>query len=243
MRISAENMHYRELNERIHAAVGDGAAQITLDNVCGQRYIGAGLDEGVSIFINGVPGNDMGAFMNGARITVNGNGQDGVGNTMNSGKIVIRGDVGDILGYSMRGGTLFVGGSASYRAGIHMKAYGDRVPRVVIGGGAGDYLGEYMAGGVLVVLGMDGQAGPAVGEWLGTGMHGGVMYLRCRPEPYQLGAEVGVAELDESDWALLGGVLEEYYRELRIEAPGFGPGDFVKVYPRTARPYGTLYAY
>jgi hypothetical protein len=69
------------------------------------------------------------------------------------------------------------------------------------------------------------------------------MYLRCRPEDYQLGAEVGLAELDESDGALLGGLLSEYYHDMDVEDPGFGPADFVKVYPRTARPYGTLYAY
>mgnify|MGYP002508363490 CR=1 FL=1 len=44
--------------------------------------------------------------------------------------------------------------NAGYRAGIHMKAYKDKVPVMVIGGTAGSFLGEYQAGGVIVVLGL-----------------------------------------------------------------------------------------
>ncbi len=243
MRIDADNLPYRELNERIHAALADGSAEIILDNVRGQRYIGVALQAGAHITINGVPGNDLAAFMNGAQIVVNGNVQDGVGNTMNAGKVVVHGDAGDILGYSMRGGTIFVRGSVGYRAGIHMKAYEGRQPTVVVGGRAGDYLGEYMAGGTLVVLGLHSSDRPTVGEWIGTGMHGGVMYLRCELEPYQVGAEVGLDELDGDDWRRLEGILNQYCRELDLTGVRFCPEDFVKLYPRTARPYGTLYAY
>ena len=94
MRIDANGVHYRDLNDRIHAAIEGGERRFTLDNVRGQRYIGAGLNNGVHITINGVPGNDLGAFMNGAAVTVHGNGQDGVGITMNAGKVVIHGDAG-----------------------------------------------------------------------------------------------------------------------------------------------------
>ncbi|MFO7957026.1 MAG: hypothetical protein R6X33_07975 [Candidatus Brocadiia bacterium] len=243
MRIDAENTHYRELNEQIRAAVQDGATEIVLDKVRGQRYIGAGLGNGVHITVNGVPGNDLGAFMDGAEISVNGNGQDGVANTMNAGRIVIHGGAGDILGYSMRGGQVFVRGDVGYRAGIHMKAYEDRFPILVVGGRAGDYLGEYMAGGVLVVLGMEREGDSYVGEWVGTGMHGGVMYLRGQIEEWRTGAEVGIAELDDADWRQLSDILTDYCTALRIENPGYARKEFHKVYPQTARPYGTLYAY
>ena len=86
MRIDANGIHYRELNERIHGALQHGERAFDLDNIRGQRSIGAGLNNGARITIHGVPGNDLGAFMNGAILTVNGNGQDGVGNTMNAGK-------------------------------------------------------------------------------------------------------------------------------------------------------------
>lgn len=243
MRINAEGIHYRQLNEQIHVALAGGTEGITLDHVRGERYLGVGLGRGVRLTINGVPGNDLGAFMNGAEIIVNGNAQDGVGNTMNAGKIVIQGDAGDILGYSQRGGQIFVQGSVGYRAGIHMKAYQDRFPVVVIGQTAKDYLGEYMAGGVLAVLNLDSNDSSPVGEYVGTGMHGGIIYLRGWVEPYQLGREVGTDRLDDSDWPALNEILGEYCQDFDLNPSDFCRDDFVKLTPRSSRPYGRLYAY
>lgn len=45
------------------------------------------MDPGVLIEIEGVPGEDLAAFMDGPRIIVHNNAQDGVGNTMNSGQV------------------------------------------------------------------------------------------------------------------------------------------------------------
>ena len=73
--------------------------------------------------IHGIPGNALGAYLNGAEIKVFGNAQDAVGDTMNAGTILIHGSIGDTAGYAMRGGKIYVRGSAGYRAGIHMKEY------------------------------------------------------------------------------------------------------------------------
>lgn len=134
----------RYLRQQLH----EGATEVLLKNVLGQRFIGAGLNKkGVRIFIEGIPGNDLGAFMDGPCLFVYGNAQDCVANTMSAGEVVIYGDAGDVTGYSMRGGRVFVKGDVGYRVGIHMKAWGDRMPVIVIGGKASDFLGEYMAGG------------------------------------------------------------------------------------------------
>ena len=134
-----------------HQAINDSLRDVqedcTLINCCGQRFIAAGMSD-KNITINGVPGNALGAYLNGASITVNANAQDAVGDTMNEGKIVIHGNIGDAAGYAMRGGRIFVKGNAGYRAGIHMKQYKDKVPVLVIGGRTGSFLGEYQAGGV-----------------------------------------------------------------------------------------------
>jgi len=243
MNIDARGIHFRELNARIRQAAANGETRIVLDNVQGQRYIGTGLGDGLDITVNGVPGNDLGAFMNGAQITVHGNAQDGVANTMNAGRIVIHGDAGDILGHSMRGGKVFVRGGVGYRTGIHMKAYRERFPVLVIGGTSGDYLGEYMAGGVLIVLGLDGPDASPVGEYVGTGMHGGAICVRGKVEPHQLGREVGPGELQESDWTFVAAVLEDFRKTLNVNGHEFRREDFVKLTPRSSRPYGTLYAY
>jgi len=62
--IDAKGIHYRQLNEQIHNAIEQGEKEIILKNVNGQRYIGAGLSgKDIKITIQGVPGNDLAAFM------------------------------------------------------------------------------------------------------------------------------------------------------------------------------------
>ena len=78
----------------------------------------------------------------------------------------------------MRGGSIYVKGNAGYRAGIHMKAYKDKVPVIVIGGCTGSFLGEYQAGGLIIVLGLDKGSRPIVSNFPCTGMHGGKLFLR-----------------------------------------------------------------
>ncbi len=243
MRIDASGLHYRELNQMIHEAVNDGEFELFLDNVLGHRYIGTGLKSGVRIEISGTPGNDLAAFMDGAEIIVNSNAQDGTGNTMNAGSIAISGDAGDILGHSMRGGAIFVEGLVGYRCGIHCKAYRERLPVIVVGTTAGDYLGEYMGGGVIVVLNRENADRSPVGRYCGTGMHGGMMFVRGEIEEYQLGAEVAVEEVTGQDAEMLEAIILDYCATFDIDPARFSTEDFVKLYPWSSRPYGNLYAY
>lgn len=244
MRIDANGMHYRKLNELIHSAVKSGEKEMIIDNVNGQRYISDGLASDVTIRINGVPGNDLAAFMDGPTIIVGNNAQDGVGNTMNSGKVVINGDAGDIVGYSMRGGEIYVRGSVGYRAGIHMKAYKNLYPVIVVGGRARDFLGEYMAGGLLVVLGLgDSQKGPLVGSYVGTGMHGGEMYIRGALKKYQLGKEVKIEKPSEEDYCRIMRPLEEFCSQFSFSLKEIMEEKFTKLIPFSHRPYGQVYAY
>ena len=104
--------------------------------------------------IDGVPGNDLGVFMNGPEIEVFGNAEDHTGNTMESGRIIIHGNAWDVTGLAARGGEIFVRGNGGYRIGIHMKEYGDQHPTIIYGGQVRQFFGEYMAGGILIALGM-----------------------------------------------------------------------------------------
>jgi glutamate synthase domain-containing protein 3 len=243
--VDARGMYYRDLNARLHELAADGACKrITVRNVCGQRYIGTSLRRKVHLELLGTPGNDLGAFMDGPTIVVHGNAQDAPGNTLNSGEIVVHGRAGDIAGYSMRGGMILVRDDVGYRAGIHMKAYGDRQPMLVIGGTAQPFLGEYMAGGVVLVLGLtlaEGEAHRA--DHIGTGMHGGVIYLRGRVEPWQLGREVGVAELESADRRQVRALVRRYTAHFGGDPKSLLAGPFIKLYPLHLRPYGDLYAY
>jgi glutamate synthase domain-containing protein 3 len=242
--IDANGVYYRELNARLRDIVTNGTKKIELRNVHGQRYIGTDLDKPVEIEIFGTPGNDLGAFMNGPRIIVHGNAQDGCGNTMNEGEIIVHGHAGDTVGLSARGGKIFIREDVGYRAGIHMKEYKDKKPVIVIGGTAQDFLGEYMAGGVMVLLGLQLREGqPHRARFVGTGMHGGVIYVRGNFSDYQLGKEVGVADLEEKDRITLRQYITEFAAAFGYNADDILKHRFVKLYPRWLRPYGRLYAY
>src|SRR3990172_9027528 len=230
--IDAAGMHYKVLNAKLREAVAAGIQRIDLINVYGQRYIGTDLNKPVEIHIYGVPGNDLGSFMDGPHIVVHGNAQDGCGNTMNSGTIIIHGLAGDITGLSARGGKVFVRDDVGYRAGIHMKEFGDKRPALVIGGTAQDFLGEYMAGGVLVLLGLTLEnGGRHRASFIGTGMHGGAIYLRGTVEEHQLGKEVGVAEPDEDERQLLVGLVREYCGYFDVDPEEVLARPFLKLFP------------
>lgn len=243
--IDAKGLYYRELNEKVRDAILNlKCKEVQLDNVNGQRYIGAGIVSNATITINGVPGNDLGVFMNGLTIRVNDNTQDAVGNTMNKGKIVVNGHSSDVIGYGMRGGKIFIKGDVGYRVGIHMKEYKETIPYIICGGRAGDFLGEYMAGGVLAVLGLDEDDPRSLtGDYLGTGMHGGIIYIRGKVDERNFGKEVGIVELTEKDIDCLGKILKEYAEELNLSFDEIMSKPFTKIAPTSHRPYGKLYSY
>jgi glutamate synthase domain-containing protein 3 len=243
-KIDANGILYRELNAQLNELASNGVRKVKLNNVYGQRYIGTNLNKPVEIEIFGTPGNDLGAFMDGSKITVYGNAQDGCGNTMNNGKIIIHGHAGDTIGLSARGGKIFVKEDVGYRTGIHMKEYGEKKPMVVIGGTAQDFFGEYMAGGILILLGLnlsEGQQHKA--NFIGTGMHGGVIYLRGSVESYQLGKEVGVSELEKEDRQILKKLVNEFASYFGYNAEEILKHKFIKLFPLWLRPYGKIYAH
>jgi len=242
--IDAKDILYRELNAKLRQVVSNGTQKIELRNVYGQRYIGTDLDKPVEIEIFGTPGNDLGAFMDSPRIVVHGNAQDGCGNTMNNGEIIIHGHAGDILGLSARGGKIFVREDVGYRAGIHMKEYQDKKPIVVIGGTAQDFLGEYMAGGIMILLGLNFKEGERHNtNFIGTGMHGGVIYMRGEVQEFQLGKEIGVTELNEDDYLVLKKLVGEFASYFNYNTEEILKHKFIKLFPLYLRPYGRLYAY
>jgi len=249
--IDATGLLTKQLSDRMRACMLDCHHKLLVKNVCGQRYIGTrlykagdGAGKKMEIEIVGTPGNDLAAFMTGHKIRVHGNVQDGVGNTMDDGEIVVEGRAGDVLGMSMRGGKIFIRDNVGYRTALHMKEYLDKKPVLVIGGTSQDFLGEYMAGGIVILLGLGGK--PHLANFIGTGMHGGVIFLRGRVEQTQIGGQVDVSAPDEEDMKLLDRLVGEFvdnFPELGVTKEELLKGEFMKLAPRSKRPYGKLYAY
>ncbi len=250
-KIDARELNHKELNDLIRLCVEKGAEKIILKNVCGQRYIGTRLffpDKKVEIEIFGTPGNDLGMFMNGHKIVVHGNAQDGVGNTMNEGEIIVEGRAGDVVAMSMRGGRVFIRDDVGYRTAIHMKEYKDKVPVLVVGGTSQDFLGEYMAGGIVVLLGLN--RGKHLANYIGTGMHGGRIYVRGKLEKYQLGKEVGIVEMEEEDYKKLESLVKDfliYFKgkglDEKLDVDEILGEKITKLIPVSKRPYGRIYTY
>ncbi len=241
--IDSKDVRYPELNERINEAVRKGAKDIKLVNVNGQRYIADGLVGDINIEINGIPGDDLGSFMHGPKIVVHGSAQDGTGNTMNSGEIIIHGDARDITGHSMRGGKIYVNGDVGYRVGIHMKEYEGNYPVVIAAGNAGDFLGEYMAGGRVVILGMkEGvEESEIVGDWVATGIHGGIIYVRGEVEEDRLGIGAKIMEYTKEDKEALRGMLKGFCEVFGYDLEEILEGEFTKITPISHRPFGKMY--
>ncbi|MGC8501571.1 hypothetical protein [Desulfurella sp.] len=241
-RINAYNVKYNVLNHQIRQAVLEGNDKIVLDSVFGQYYIGCGIAKPVEIVINGVPGNDLGAFMEGPIIIVNEDAQDGIGNTMSSGEIIIHGNAGDVLGYSMRGGSIFVKGNVGYRACIHMKAYKEDIsPTVVIGGCAGAFMGEYMAGGTLILLGLNRDKKRLTGNYVGTGMHGGSIFVREGLDENLCSQEVLIGKPDDKDMQKILTNVKKFCDIFGFDCDKIIKDEFIKITPKSKRPYGNLY--
>ncbi|MEM0448801.1 MAG: hypothetical protein QW520_03150 [Methanomassiliicoccales archaeon] len=230
-------MHYKTLNELIRREIEAGTKHIILQGVMGQRYIASTVkNKDLYIEIHGTPGNNLGAFLDGATIEVFGNAQDMTGNTMNSGRIIIHGNAWDVTGLAARGGSILIKGHTGYRVGIHMKEYQGIRPCIVIGETAKDYLGEYMAGGVIVVLNFSGKAHSPVGQQIGAGIHGGKIFVRGRVEEHQLGPGANLSSLKEDDIPELFSYIEQFEKAFHLDAPKDWE-EYVKITPTSSRPF------
>ena len=236
MRINATGKYYTDLNHEVKKTQD---TEVVIDHCLGQRYIGTGVN-GKNIIIHGTPGNALGAYLKGTDLTVFGNVQDAVGDTMDSGKIIVHGSGGDTVGYGMRGGAIYIKGHAGYRVGIHMKAYQDHQPVIVVGGSTGSFLGEYQAGGTIIVLGLDRKKGMPTGSYLGTGMHGGEMYIRSCEMP-RATDQVTVTPCTKEDLEKITDKLEYFCTNFDVSMEEILSRPFWKLVPSAYNPYNSLY--
>ena len=236
MVLDVKDLQYNEINEQLRA----GSDDIQITGCCGQRFIAAGFSD-KKIDISGIPGNALGAYLNGATINVNGNAQDAVGDTMNAGKIIIHGSIGDAAGYAMRGGEIYVQGDAGYRAGIHMKEYKEKRPVIVIGGKCGSFLGEYQAGGIIIVLGLSDDEREIVSNFPCTGMHGGVLYLRSDAKNIDFPSNVSATEASAEDLDAVKGYITEFCGLFGYNTDEILNATFTKVVPDSKNPYKQMY--
>jgi glutamate synthase domain-containing protein 3 len=103
-----------------------------------------------------------------------------------------------------------------------------------------------MAGGLVIVLGLKGKGRGKVkfnARHIGTGMHGGTIFLRGEVEDHQLGKEAAAVPATDEDKEFIRPFVEEYAGYFGANAAEIMGSDFLKVYARSHRPFGGLYAY
>ena len=238
MEIKAGNLHFQLVNKQLK---NTSDRDILIRDCLGQRYIGSGIAN-KNIIIQGTPGNALGAYLSNSTITVYGNVQDATGDTMDNGEIIIHGNCGDTTGYGMRGGKIFVKDNAGYRVGIHMKEYKEHKPTVIIGGKVGDFLGEYQAGGTIIVLGLNCQENEIpVGDFCGTGMHGGAIYIRTTKLPDDLPKQVSASIATQEDLEAIDNYLDEFCNHFGTSKIDILNTCFYKLTPNSKNPYKQLY--
>ena len=241
--IDARNLHYTPLNQQIRKAVADGVKEIVIDNVLGQRFIADGLrGDDVTITINGVPGGDLAMFMSGPTVIVHGNADHAPGNTMDKGKVVIHGSAGDAVAHSMRGGRVYVRDNIGYRGGIHMKQYMQKRPIVVIGGAARAFLGEYMAGGLLLVLGLGGIQ-PIAEQGVGSGIHGGEIFVRGPVDSLFLGVGARQAPVTEDQMTMIRPIINDFAQTFGIDPAPLLAAKYTRIAAASARPFASKYTW
>ena len=81
-----------------------------------------------------------------------------------------------------------------------------------------------------------------VGDYCGTGMHGGVIYLRGTVEDYQLGKEVKVLPVDQQDLEFIDRYVHNFAQHFGKDYEAIMSKEFIKLIPFNTRPYGNLYA-
>lgn len=260
-----QRLGHRDLNREIRKAVGKGATHVTVKNVCGQRFIGAGIvADDLTIEIEGDAGLDLGVFSQGLTIIVHGSSEYLLGNTLSIGELVVYGSSWDITGMAAKGGEMYVMGNGGSRVGIHMKEFKKQKPLIMYGGTAKQYCGEYMAGGTIVVLGLDytdavpknknvlGKKDidskkikpapePVVQSDLGAGIHGGAIYVRGDvPESY-LGVYAVKAPYTDDDKQFLQPYFEKFADHFNCPLDLIADASYTKIIPYSSRPFGKAY--
>ncbi len=261
-----KKLYHRELNKKIRRAIRNGYNWIILKNIKGQRFIGAGIKEKVTIEVFGDAGLDLGVFSEGITIIVHGCSEYLLGNTLNAGELIVYGDSWDITGMGARGGKILVMGNGGSRIGIHMKEFRDKKPIIVYGGKVKQYCGEYMAGGMIIVLGLDfSQAikdkkkpitrenidpkkvknykGEIVQSDLAGGIHGGTVYIRGDVPDHNLGVYAVKDEFTDEDTEILTPALKRFSELFNIPLDLIWKKKFTKIRPVSSRPFGKVYTY
>ncbi|WP_369855855.1 protein glxC [Candidatus Thalassolituus haligoni] len=149
----------RDINQTLH----DQAAECTerewkITGAKGDHNLVCGLDQALSVDIEGHAGYYCAGMNKKAHVVVHGNVGQGVAENMMSGSVRVKGEASQSAGATAHGGMLVIEGNAGARCGISMKGV-----EIVVKGNVGHMSCFMGQAGALVVC---GDAGEALGDSL-----------------------------------------------------------------------------
>ena len=148
-----------DLNQALHAQTSECTErQWEVLNPKGEHNIACGLDQSLSVEINGHAGYFCAGMNKKATVTINGNAGQGVAENMMSGVVRVKGSASQAAGATAHGGLLVIEGDAGARCGISLKG-----ADIVVKGDVGHMSCFMGQAGSLVVC---GDAGEALGDSL-----------------------------------------------------------------------------
>ncbi len=143
-----------ELNQQLHAQASQcSEREWQVTNPKGQHNIACGVDQQITVDIQGHAGYFCAGMNKSANVTIHGNAGQGLAENMMSGTVRVKGDASACAGATAHGGLLVVEGNTGARCGISMKG-----ADIVVKGSVG-HMSCFMAqAGSLVVCGDTGDA-------------------------------------------------------------------------------------
>lgn len=144
----------REVNAALHQS--GLPAEIRILNPDGAHSVAVGLDQPVTVTVEGHVGYYAAGMNQQAEVVIEGNAGTGVGENMMSGTIRVHGSASQSAGATAHGGLLVIDGNAAARCGISMKG-----ADIVVGGNVGHGSAFMAQAGRLVIR---GDAGHGLGD-------------------------------------------------------------------------------
>jgi len=194
--VDLEVMSLRSLNQLLHRLEeGTNDTYFRVSNPRGRHAIAVGLDQPVTVEIDGNVGYYCASMNSQATVIVNGSAGVGLAENMMSGRIHVKGDASASAGATGCGGLLVIDGNAAGRCGISARGID-----IVVKGSVG-HMSAFMAqAGTLVVLGDAGEA-------LGDSIYEARLFVRG--DVKSLGADCIEKPMSEKHRQKLGKLLAE----------------------------------
>ena len=189
--LSCSELSTREINQRLRALPDGSEVEITEPR--GRHSLAVGLNNRISVTIDGNAGYYIGGLGAGPDVTVNGFVGWGVGENLMEGTVRVHGNASESAGATAHGGLIVIEGDASLRTGISLKG-----GTIAVAGNVGA-MSAFMAQAGTILVGGD------AGESLGDSLYEAVIYVAGSIR--SLGSDARLEELTEEDTVILKGLV------------------------------------